>query len=131
MRLGGLRPHGVICANLLPTVVKINLQALRDRDPNSQALVRYQKVFRWLTGSRTATAADGFEWLRQLVKDLRIPSLRDYGLQQRHIETLVSQARKASSIQSNPVSLTAAELEKILADAIKVNCSGQKKDAGQ
>ncbi len=118
--LGGLceAPHGVICANLLPTAVKFNLQALRDRDPNSQAIVRYQKVFRWLTGSRTATAADGIEWLRQLVKDLRIPSLRDYGLQQRHIETLVSQARKASSMQTNPVSLTAAELEKILADAM-------------
>ncbi len=118
--LGGLceAPHGVICAKLLPTVVKINLQALRDREPNSQALVRYQKVIGWLTGSRTAPAADGIEWLRQLVKDLHIPSLRDYGLQQRHIETLVSQARKASSMQTNPVSLTAAELEKILADAM-------------
>lgn len=130
--LGGLcdAPHGVICAKLLPTVVKINLKALQDRDPNSQALVRYQKVIGWLTGSRTATTADGIEWLRQLVMDLRIPSLRDYGLKQRHVETLVSQARKASSMQSNPVSLTAAELAKILADAITAKGSGQKKDAG-
>jgi alcohol dehydrogenase class IV len=101
----------------LPTVVKANVMALQNREPTSAALVRYQKVFRWLTGSRTATVADGIEWLRQLVKDLLIPSLREYGLQQRHIETLVSQAQKASSMRTNPVSLTAAELEKIVSDA--------------
>ena len=117
--LGGLcdAPHGVICARLLPTVVKINLQALQNREPTSSALVRYQEISCWLTGSRTATVADGIEWLRQLVKDLRIPSLREYGLQQRHIETLVSQSQKASSMQTNPVSLTAAELKEIVSDA--------------
>jgi alcohol dehydrogenase class IV len=118
--LGGLceAPHGVICAKLLPTVVKINVQALQNREPTSAALVRYQEVFRWLTGSRTATAADGIEWLHQLVTDLQIPPLSDYGLQSSHTARLVPQAQKASSMQTNPVSLTVAELAEILFDAI-------------
>jgi alcohol dehydrogenase class IV len=118
--LGGLcdAPHGVICAKLLPIVVQANLEALTDRDPTSTALVRYRKVFRWLTGSRTTTAAAGIEWLRQLVKELRIPPLCVYGMQRDHIAGLVPQAQKASSLQTNPVSLAAAELEKILADAM-------------
>ncbi|MEJ2475734.1 MAG: iron-containing alcohol dehydrogenase [Desulfobacterales bacterium] len=117
--LGGLRdaPHGVICAKLLPTVVKINLQALQNREPTSAALARYQKVFRWLTGSRTATPTDGIEWLHQLVNDLQIPPLSDYGLQPGHTARLVHQAQKASSMQTNPVSLTAAELAEIVSDA--------------
>jgi alcohol dehydrogenase class IV len=117
--LGGLceAPHGVICAKLLPTVVKINVQALQDREPTSVALVRYQEVFRWLTGIRTATATDGIEWLHQLVKDLQIPSPSDYGLRSSHTARLVSQAQKASSMQTNPVSLTAAELAEIVSEA--------------
>ncbi len=119
--LGGLcdAPHGVICAKLLPTVVKINVQALQNREPTSAALVRYHEVFRWLTGSRTATATDGVEWLNQLVKDLQIPPLCDYGLQPRHTARLVLQAQKASSMQTNPVSLTAAELEEIVSDSLQ------------
>lgn len=117
--LGGLcdAPHGVICAKLLPTVVKINVQALQSREPTSAALVRYQKAFRWLTGSRTATAIDGIEWLNQLVKDLQIPPLCNYGLRSSHTARLVLQAQKASSMQTNPVSLSAAELEEIVSEA--------------
>jgi alcohol dehydrogenase class IV len=117
--LGGLcdAPHGVICAKLLPTVVKINVQALQSREPTSAALVRYQEVFRWLTGSQTATAADGTEWLHQLVKDLQIPPLCDYGLRPSHIARLVLQAQKASSMQTNPVTLTASELAEIVSEA--------------
>jgi alcohol dehydrogenase class IV len=117
--LGGLcdAPHGVICANLLPTVVKANVMALQNREPTSAALVRYQKVIRWLTGSRTATATYGIEWLHQLVKDLQIPPLCDYGLQPSHTARLVPQAQKASSMQTNPIFLTAAELAEMLSDA--------------
>ena len=117
--LGGLRdaPHGVICAKLLPAVVKINVQALQNREPTSAALARYQKVFRWLSGSRAPTATDGIEWLHQLVNDLQIPPLSDYGLQPSHTARLVLQAQKASSMQTNPVSLTAAELEEIVSEA--------------
>jgi hypothetical protein len=39
-------------------------------------------------------------------------------MQRDHIAGLVPQAQKASSLQTNPVSLAAAELEKILADAM-------------
>jgi alcohol dehydrogenase class IV len=118
--LGGLcdAPHGIICARLLPTVVKINVQSLQNRDPTSAALVRYQKIFRWLAGTRMATATDGIEWLNQLVKDLQIPPLCNYGLQPSHIARLVPQAQKASSMQTNPVSLTTAELAEILSEAI-------------
>ena len=117
--LGGLRdaPHGVICAKLLPAVVKINVQALQNREPTSAALARYQKVFRWLSGFRAPTATDGIEWLHQLVNDLQIPPLSDYGLQPGHTARLVHQAQKASSMRTNPVSLTAAELAEIVSDA--------------
>ncbi|MFZ0614347.1 MAG: iron-containing alcohol dehydrogenase [Desulfobacterales bacterium] len=116
--LGGLcdAPHGVICANLLPGVVKANVQALRDREPASAALGRYQKVSRWLTGSRSATVTGGIDWLYRLVGELHIPRLSDYGLQPSDTTRLAAQSLKASSMRTNPVALTIAELEELLFD---------------
>jgi alcohol dehydrogenase class IV len=118
--LGGLcdAPHGVICARLLPAVVQVNLKALQDRDPTSVALDRYDRIFRWLTGSESASAADGIDWLHRLIWDLRLPRLGDYGLRHHHIDKLAARARRASSMQSNPVALTASELGHILSDTL-------------
>ncbi len=110
-------PHGVICANLLPVVVKANVQALRDREPAAVALARYQKVSRWLTGSRSATVTDGIDWLYRLVGEVRIPRLSHYGVQPNDTARLAAQSLKASSMRTNPVALTVAELEEILVDS--------------
>jgi alcohol dehydrogenase class IV len=37
-------PHGAVCAALLPEVMEVNILALRQRRPDSKALVRYAEA---------------------------------------------------------------------------------------
>jgi alcohol dehydrogenase class IV len=118
--LGGMvpAPHGAVCAALLPEVVTVNLRALRDRDPESDALPRYERAARLLTGDAGASADDGVTWLRELVTDLGIPGLGAHGVGPEHIPELVGKAVAASSMKANPVELTHSELVSIVEAAL-------------
>jgi alcohol dehydrogenase class IV len=110
--LGGMvsAPHGAICAALLPGVVAANLQALREREPASDALLRYTTVAQLLTGDTGATAEEAVDWLRRLVADLDIPRLGAHGFGREHVTELIDKAKAASSMKANPIELTRAEL---------------------
>ena len=107
-------PHGAVCAALLPHVMATNLRALREREPRSPALNRFDRVAELLTGHPNAAANAGVEWVRQLTADLHIPGLGSYGIREGHVATLVEKARSASSMRANPVALTPAELAEML-----------------
>jgi len=110
--LGGMfgAPHGALCAALLPHVMEINLQALRRRQPGSEAIVRYDEVARLLTGKAGASADDGVDWVRRLVADLNIPRLGAYGISREHTMEIVEKACNASSMKANPIVLSPDEL---------------------
>jgi alcohol dehydrogenase class IV len=111
-------PHGAVCAALLPQVMETNLRALRDRQPASEKLERYDQVARLLTGLASAAADEGVQWVRKLVRDLQTPPLGHYGLQREHIAGLAEQAARASSMKANPIALTRDEVADILQRAI-------------
>jgi alcohol dehydrogenase class IV len=114
--LGGMfpAPHGAVCAALLAPVVAVNLEALRQREPGSPSLGRYDDMARLLTGSPTATAADGVAWLENTRQRLRVPSLANYGLTESEFPELIEKASRASSMQGNPVTLRHDELHEVL-----------------
>jgi alcohol dehydrogenase class IV len=108
-------PHGAICAAILPQGMEINLRALRSRLPQSTALGRYQQVARLLTGRANATADDGVRWVREICRELEVPPLAVYGVTEQDVAELIGEAAKASSMKGNPLALTPAELEEVLA----------------
>jgi alcohol dehydrogenase class IV len=118
--IGGLfpAPHGALCAALLPHVMETNLRALRQREPASEVLRRYDEVACLLTGNPPAKADDGVEWVRALVTELRIPPLGRYGLGREHTAELVEKSAKASSMKANPIVLTPSELAATLEAAL-------------
>jgi alcohol dehydrogenase class IV len=107
-------PHGAVCAALLPHVMAANLRALRERAPESFALRRYYRIAHMLTGNPHATADAGVEWVQKLIADLPVPKLRDFGLREEHVADLVAKAANASSMKSNPITLTPEELAQTL-----------------
>lgn len=118
--IGGMSsaPHGVICARLLPYVMASNVQALRSRSPESEALARYDEVAQLLTGRTTAQAEDGVAWVTELCEALVIPPLSEYGLTHDDIPPIVAKSINASSMKGNPIKLTEQELCDIMAQAI-------------
>jgi alcohol dehydrogenase class IV len=111
-------PHGAVCAALLPHVMTMNLRALKQRDPGSAALYRYDEVAYWLTGDQKAKAEDGVKWVRACAGDLKVPGLRNYGIAEGDFAELAAKAANASSLKANPVKLTAEELTEILRAAL-------------
>lgn len=118
--LGGMfpAPHGGICAALLPHVMEANLHALRTRKPQSPAEARYAEVARLLTGNPDATPEDGVLWVQALVLELKVPSLSAYKVNESELDEVVTKAMNASSMQGNPIDLTAEELHGILLKAL-------------
>lgn len=111
-------PHGATCAALLPHVMAVNIQALQDRQPESEALQRYDEIAQILTGHLAATAADGVAWVQALVQALHVPGLATYGLTPADFPVVIEKSAVASSMQGNPIKLTTPELEEILKRAI-------------
>lgn len=107
-------PHGAACAALLVGTIEANLRALRERDPENEALTRYLEASRLLTGRADARIEDGTEWIAETVSLLRIAKLAHYGLGPGHIGDVVEKARRASSTRGNPIELRDDELRAIL-----------------
>lgn len=117
--LGGMfpAPHGAVCAALLPHALKINLEALRQRTPNSPALERFHDLAGLLTGKAGAHPEEGIEGVASLCASLAIPPLRTFGVSAQHFAELTLRAKQASSMKANPIELTGDELSEILARA--------------
>jgi alcohol dehydrogenase class IV len=118
--VGGMfdAPHGAVCAALLPHGMAINIRACRARAPEGETLRRYETVARLLTGKPDAGPEEGVEWVHHLCKELQIPPLSSYGIQERDVPTLVEKASRASSTKGNPITLTMDELREVLTSAL-------------
>jgi alcohol dehydrogenase class IV len=109
--LGGLleAPHGALCAAVLPYGMAMNIRALRERSPESDALARYAEIAGMLTGGAHTEPEDGTAWVGKLCEQLAIPPLHTYGLGSEQIPQLAEQALKANSMKANPILLTKEE----------------------
>jgi alcohol dehydrogenase class IV len=117
--IGGMfpAPHGAVCARLLPHTMEINLRALEERSPESDALHRYDELAQILTGNDQASALDGVTWARELCEALHIPHLAAYGMTQDDWPTVIQKSAVASSMKGNPIQLTTDEMQQVIEHA--------------
>jgi len=114
--IGGMfhEAHGAICAALLTGVMRVNIRALQEREPQNKALVRYQEISRWITGDSQASVDNGLAWIENLCGELHIPHLSEMGIERKDFPEIVEKSEKASSMKGNPIVLTKEELTEIL-----------------
>jgi alcohol dehydrogenase class IV len=110
-------PHGALCAALLAHGMAANIAALRARAPQHPALERYANIARLLTGRSDATADEGVAWVSALRAELKIPTLRNWGIAESDLPRIAEKATHASSMKANPLPLTSEELLAVLAAA--------------
>jgi alcohol dehydrogenase class IV len=117
--LGGMlsAPHGAVCARLLPFVMETNVRPLQSRKPDSAILSRYDEIAQLVTGRMTAQANDGVKWVQDLCAVLNVPSLTEFGLDEREFPMIIEKAQKSSSMKGNPIELTENELTRVLKKA--------------
>jgi alcohol dehydrogenase class IV len=97
-------PHGMGCACLLTATMRTNIEALRERAPESTALERYAEI---------SEALRNVPDLDRLRADLGVPSLGNFGVSPDQFVEVIAGSR-AGSMNYNPITLTDSELEGIL-----------------
>jgi alcohol dehydrogenase class IV len=111
-------PHGVACAALLVPVMEANVRALRASQAGHPALDRYARAARLLTGRTSASIEDGVAWIRETLALLEIPGLAAFGITPEHAAEVAAKAVTSSSMQGNPVALSASDLQAVLLQAL-------------
>ena len=118
--LGGMyaAPHGAVCAALLPHVIKANIRALQQRQPNYPTLERFDDIARLILGDPSANASAALDWIDETSRLFGIPKLGGYGVQATDFDAIVEKSSASSSMKGNPLQLNADELKAILAAAL-------------
>jgi alcohol dehydrogenase class IV len=118
--IGGMfnAPHGAVCAALLPHVLTTNLQALRERQPSSESLIRLDTTARILTGDPGGAAEGGVAAVAGLCSELEVPRLAAYGARPADVPAIVERAMNTNSMRGNPILLTARELAETVTRAL-------------
>ncbi len=110
-------PHGVACGTLVATATRINIEALRARDPQHPGLDKYALVGRLLSKQghldREAAHSVLIDTLEAWTHALKLPRLAHYGVSQADIPRIVANSR-GSSMKTNPVLLDDGEIAAIL-----------------
>ena len=110
-------PHGVVCGTLVAAATRVNIQSLRDREPENPALQKYARLAEILCERRIREPAVAFQALVDLLEEwterLALPRLSQYGITAADVPRIVANSR-GSSMKTNPIVLTDEEIAKIL-----------------
>ncbi len=105
-------PHGAACGTLVAEATDVNIRALKIGAPGSPALEKYARV-----GALFAGGDDPLEGLvgllRAWTEKLALPRLGRYGVAETDIARVVANSG-GSSMKTNPVVLSAEEVEEII-----------------
>ncbi len=110
-------PHGVVCGTLVAVATEVNIKAMQERERNNPALEKYARIGRLLAEDPELIQTEA---LKRLVKTLynwtarlELPLLDKYGVSAEDWPRIIRHSR-GSSMQTNPIVLHDAEIEKIL-----------------
>jgi alcohol dehydrogenase len=110
-------PHGVACGALLASATAVNIKALEERAPDHPALPKYAEIGRRFAMQKglSGAAARAFllDTLHQWQAHLALPRLADYRITRGDLPRIVA-ASRGSSMKTNPITLTNAEITSIL-----------------
>lgn len=110
-------PHGVACGTTVAAATAVNVQALRQRMPESAALPKYARVGRLLSNDATLDDNAATSALVQTLGNwsirLELPRLSHFGIAATDIPAIVAASRN-NSMKSNPVVLTDEEIAAIV-----------------
>lgn len=114
-------PHGVVCGTLVASATAVNIKSMLAREPENKALAKYhhlaeilcKKTYRDPKAAYSALTG----LLAQWTKELMLPRLSHYGLQETGLDKVVANSR-GSSMKTNPIVLSDEEIRHILLDRL-------------
>ena len=110
-------PHGVVCGTLVAEATVVNIEALRQREPDNPALTKYARLAEILCEKRIRDPEQAWqalvERLRTWTQQMQLERLSTYGVKAEELDHVVAHSR-GSSMKTNPIVLEDAELRELL-----------------
>lgn len=114
-------PHGVACGTLVAAATAANSAALKARAPDSPALPKYAEIGRRFAMQKGLNGDDARAFLVSTLREwevrLALPRLAAYRVASADLPRIVA-ASRGSSMKTNPIELTDAELTDILKERL-------------
>ncbi len=121
--IGGMfdATHGIVCGALLAPTIEQNILKLLSQVPFSHKLSKYVRLGEIVSEHPFETMREAVTniigYTRNITKILEIPKLAEFGISQSDFESIITKAKKSSSMRYNPVELSDEQLTKILLQA--------------
>jgi alcohol dehydrogenase class IV len=114
--IGGMKtvPHGMICAALLAGTLKVNIEALKKRQPDSPSTRKFEELAIILTGNKNAGIFDSVGWAERVSMEIGIKRLSELGIFEKQFHEICEKAALSSSMKGNPILLEKGEMLQIL-----------------
>jgi len=110
-------PHGAACGTLIAEATRVNIDAMRRRDPHNPALEKYALVGRLLSKTASPEQAEAhaalLEILDRWTQALHLAGLGHFGVTRADIPRVVRHCR-GSSMKTNPIVLEDGEIAALL-----------------
>lgn len=110
-------PHGVVCGTLVAQATDVNIMAMLSRERNNPALDKYAHLGDVLAGKKFNNKHESWERLcgvlTEWTEKMQLPLLSEFGVTEDKLDHVVAHCR-GSSMQTNPVVLTDAEIKELL-----------------
>ena len=114
-------PHGVACGTLVAAATALNIRAMQARDPGNPALAKYVRAAEILCGRSFpgGDAARGglVDLLGRWTEEMALARLGAYRMVEADVPPVVANSR-GSSMQTNPIVLTDAEIGGLLRERL-------------
>ena len=110
-------PHGVVCGTLVAAATQVNIEVMHQREADNPALAKYAELGKMLCKRSFTHAETAREALVMLLMEwteqLQLPRLSTFHVKKSDYQRIVAHSR-GSSMQTNPVMLDDADIERIL-----------------
>ena len=110
-------PHGVVCGTLVAETTHVNIESMRQREPDNPALRRYLRLAEVICSQRIRDPQLAWhmlvERLAAWTEHMQLPKLSKYELTASDLDHVVAHSR-GSSMKTNPIVLEDSELRGIL-----------------
>lgn len=114
-------PHGVVCGTLVGSATRMNIAALRAREPENVALEKYARLAEILCERRIRESDAAYRALTDLLDNwterLQLPRLSHYHVEMSDFPRIAKNSR-GSSMKTNPIVLTDDEIMQVLAERL-------------
>ncbi|MDX8348082.1 iron-containing alcohol dehydrogenase [Cognatiyoonia sp. IB215446] len=108
-------PHGEICGSLLPHVLQETERAIA---PDSPVAERVTSIKTWIAAALDASMEGVWDHFAHWIRARGLRGMRDLGLTAAEITEIATEARRASSSQTNPIAPDKYDFDAVMARAL-------------